>query len=304
MTDFVDLLENDQQEKITKKGDDIHKFIEERRNTVSPFGIDELDEIVTGIHAHDYVCIGGQDKIGKSSIALFFTMQWIKQGKSVVYFTNEQSKECLKIRLASQLLGYNFANAMEGRLSEDEHSRLVAKTMEIESMPLTIIDTGEGTNSMTIKEKYLEHKPDIMIIDNLNQLKSKNTFQKRNELVKEFVEEVHTICKENPVCIIVISHLQREVAKHKYSWPTKDNLAESASIQREVDLVLLLAWPWLEQQSLPIELRKDTHKEDEYFVIVGANRNGPTGLASCAVDIRVGKFSSRRLLWKANTSQR
>lgn len=279
-----------------KTSESIESFIKERVDTRSRFGLYDLDQIVS-VHAHDLICLAGRQKVGKTSIALFWTLKWIREGKTIAYFSNEMRRESILCKMAGQQMGMPTQDIMEGNISADDMARLKVWIAELESHDFRIYDGGEGRDSMGIATKYHkanpQKKPDIIIIDNLHQLTSSDPRIPRHEHVRNFCQEMRLLTTTNPVAVIMVCHCNRDVKNNKFAIPTMFNIAESDSIGRDVDIALLLSWPWKELQRIPQEERQGKYTENQFFVNVGANRYGPDGLVELSVDPVRGTFGSK-----------
>jgi replicative DNA helicase len=243
--------------------------------------------------------ISGREGVGKTSFSLWCCNQWLNQGKRIMYFTNEQTQEELLKILAANKLRLDSIAIRNKKVSEADWKRCVQYWRDFPSDKFLILDQKQGVHATSIQAHYLQHKPDIIVVDNLNQINSEDPREPRPLVIKKFVEDVHSIVKnkKHEVGAVLLSHLNAEYKKNRDGRPDINNIAESAALRREAHTSLLLHWGWYDQHGLSDE---EKHKlmednklfpENLYLVIVAKARNGKPGVSKLNVDMKFGSFS-------------
>ena len=272
--------------------------IETNIRTCAPFGIKDIDEKIGGIHAHELMSISGREGVGKTTFSLWCCTQWLKQGKHIMYFTNEQTKEELLKILAANKFRLDSMAVRNKKLSETDWANCLKYWKEFPEDKFEILDQRQGVLVTSIAAHYLKTKPDIIIVDNLNQINSADPREPRHLAIKRFVEGAHAVVKnvKNEVAIVLLTHLSRDYKKNKNGWPDINSIAESASVAREAHTSLLLHWPWYDERAAEASKEKEEkkevpkHAENEYYVIIAKARNGRPGHAKLEVDMKYGFF--------------
>ena len=275
--------------------ENIEGYLSARNNGKVLYGIWDLDQCLGGVHPHELICLGARQKTGKTTFACFLTLKWIREGKKVVYFSNEMTKEAIYLKIAGQQCHLKLSDIMENRIGENDKSRLSAYVHELEASPLKIYDKGEGRMAEKIVAKYAEDKPDILIVDNLNQLVSSDPRIPRHEHVRNFSADMRLLTISHPVAVIMVAHCNRNTQNRKWGFPSMYEIAESDSIGRDVDTALLLSWPWLETQRIsPDELNpKQEFSQERYFINIAANRYGEGGAKEVVFNPQEGSFYAK-----------
>jgi replicative DNA helicase len=214
-----------------------------------------------------------------------------------MYFTNEQSKmELLKIMAANKLKLDSMA-IRNKRLREEDWNACLKYWEEFPADQFEILDQKQGVQATSILAHYAQTKPDIIVVDNLNQINATDPREQRTLVIKRFVEDLSTISKKNRVGVVLLSHLNAEYKKNKDGRPDINNIAESASLRREAVTSLLLHWGWYDQKNLSDEEKAKLEKkgilypENLYLVIIAKARNGKPGYAKLQVDMKYGSFA-------------
>lgn len=276
--------------------DSVAKSIETNVKTCAPFGIKDLDFRIRGIHAHELMSISGREGVGKTTFSLWCCTQWLKQGKHIMYFTNEQTKEELLKIMAANKFRLDSMAVRNKEVNEIEWAACLKYWEEFPVDKFEILDQREGVLVTSIAAHYQKTKPDIIVIDNLNQINSADPREPRHLAIKRFVEDAHTVVKHNEVAIVLLTHISRDYKKNKNGWPDINSIAESASVGREAHTSLLLHWPWYDERAIEASKEKDgkkeepKHAENEYYVIIAKARNGRPGHAKLEVDMKYGFF--------------
>lgn len=147
-----------------------------------PTGIKEFDRVLGGgIVAGSLVLISGEPGIGKSTILLQMCKS-ISHDISVLYISGEESPKQIKMR--AERIGVNSDNILI--LSETDLSR--------------------------IRERILEQKPDIVIIDSVQTISREDISSSPGSIsqVKECTGEFMRIAKSSDIPIFLIGHVNKE----------------------------------------------------------------------------------------------
>lgn len=261
---------------LAKTAEDYGKGL---RKEVWPTGFPMLDCMLDGgLHGSQLACIGAISSLGKTSFVLQIATQIAEQGKDVLIFSLEMSKEELNARTISR---YSFIRRMELGIDtpyghEDDivfttndilkgdvasgvvHGRdAFAESLEKarKVAPHTFIYVGNNNISVDdIKEKTELHiaatgrKP-VVILDYLQILSaSKNAIEKHYDIrrsTNDDITSLKVLAREHDICVLVISALNRASYADSISM---SSFRESSGIEYSVDTLFGLQYEGMDLQ--------------------------------------------------------
>jgi replicative DNA helicase len=141
------------------------------------------------------------------------------------------------------------------------------------------VSVGFGTKCRRLKQK---HDLKLVMIDYLQLMSSGKRVESRQQEVSEFSRALKLLAKELEVPVIALSQLNRGPEQRGDKKPQMSDLRESGSIERDVDMVVLLH-------------REDAYEREspragEADLIVAKHRNGPTDTITVAFQGHYSRF--------------
>ncbi|NIA14745.1 MAG: replicative DNA helicase [Nitrospiraceae bacterium] len=246
-----------------------------------PTGYDRLDKMLSGLQPSDMVVLAARPSIGKTALALNIARHAaIDNGKGVLMFSLEMSKEQLTQRLLCMEGRINSAWLREGFQARDSMEKVTAAAGRVYPAPIYIDDTANVT-MLEIRSKarrlIAQHDVSLIIIDYL-QLMSGSSGSRRAENrqveISEISRGIKVLARELHVPVLALSQLSREAERDDKGVPKLSHLRESGSIEQDADVVLMLYKP-------PAHRRQSEGDEpgDENLIklSIAKQRNGPTG---------------------------
>jgi replicative DNA helicase len=261
--------------------------LEERKELITgvPTGYHQLDEMTSGLQPSDLVILAGRPGMGKTSLALNIGQHAsIKEGKTVGVFSLEMASDQLVMRLLCGEARVDSHRVRSGYLSSDDWQDLAKAMSRLSEARIFIDDTpAMSIIEMRSKSRRLksEHGLDLLIIDYM-QLMSGTTgrpqrFENRQQEISAISRALKALAKELSVPVLALSQLSRAPEQRRGDHrPQLSDLRESGSIEQDADVVLFVF-----REDL---YRKDEEEEDTGIaeVIIGKQRNGPTGVVKLA----------------------
>ena len=124
---------------------------------------------------------------------------------------------------------------------------------------------------MKTKARRLKAKEglDLIIVDYLQLMQSYKKVESRQQEISEISRTLKELARELKVPLIALSQLSRAVESRQDKTPMLSDLRESGAIEQDADMVIMLM---REEYYNPTEENKNKAQ-----VIIGKNRNGPTG---------------------------
>lgn len=238
-----------------------------------PTGFTDLDKLLGGLQKSDLVILAARPSMGKTSLALDIARHVaVMENQPVGLFSLEMSKEQLADRLLASLANINLWNMRNGRLTQDDYSRLQHGMGSLSDSPLFINDIGM-VNILQIRAmaRRLQSQKglSLIVIDYLQLMDPMNRFASPVQQVTENSRALKMLAKELNVPVLVLSQLSRAVESRVPQIPRLADLRESGAIEQDADVVLMI---YREDKYNENSLQKNIAK-----VLVEKHRNGPTG---------------------------
>ncbi|MDQ0469056.1 replicative DNA helicase [Labrys wisconsinensis] len=283
-------------------------------------GLDDLDRMMGGLQPSDLIILAGRPAMGKTSLVTNIAFNIAKtyryevqpdgahktvDGGSVGFFSLEMSCEQLATRIIAEQASVPSYKIRRGDLMEEEFSRLVIASQEMQNLPLYIDDTGGiSIAQLVARARRLKRQRglDLLIIDYIQLLSG--AAKKGDNRVQEMTEittGLKALAKELAVPIIGLSQLSRQVESRDDKRPQLSDLRESGSIEQDADVVMFV---YREEYYLKNKMPKEG--TPEFFtwqaemeaiaghaeVIIGKQRHGPTGTVKLQFDADITRFSN------------
>ena len=158
----------------------------------------------------------------------------------------------------------------------------------LRDLPLFIDDTPALTvNGLMSRARRMasEHGLDLMMIDYLQLMRGSAATNSREQEISEISRSLKALAKEADLPVIALSQLNRKVEDRPGSKrPQLADLRESGAIEQDADVVMFIYRDEVYNKS---EENPDRGKAE---IIVGKQRNGPTGLVKLLFNGRFTRF--------------
>ena len=250
-------------------------------------GIKDLDAKTSGFQKGDMVLIAARPSMGKTTFALNIAEHAaLKEGKSVVIFSLEMSKEQLAYKLLCSEANVDMLKLRTGALEDKDWENIARATGPLSKAKI-YIDDSAGLSSMEMRSKCrkikMEHGIDMILIDYL-QLMSGSNPDNRQQEVSEISRSIKALAKEMECPVIALSQLSRAPEQRADHRPMLSDLRESGSIEQDADIVMFL---YRDEY-----YNKDTEEKNVAECILAKQRNGPVGTVKMAFIGALSKFGN------------
>lgn len=204
-------------------------------------GIIPLDQLILGFHKKEYTIIGARPSVGKTTLALQFAYNIAKRGGKVMYVSLEMGASQLIKKLISMITNINGYIFRAGTLEEAHWDKIAQATSELSELKLVIPDDTYNLQDLVskIKKEYNANGLDIVFIDYLQLLKSRNKTQSREQEVAEISRTLKLLSLQLNIPVVALCQLNRLSASGN-NEPTMAELRESGSLEQDADNVFLL----------------------------------------------------------------
>jgi replicative DNA helicase len=242
-------------------------------------GFTDLDYMTSGLQRGDLIIVAARPSMGKTAFCLNVAqnaaMRPQHHGEKAVVgvFSLEMSKEQLVNRLLCSQARIDAHRLRSGMLSKDDWRRLALAVGELSEARIFLDDTpGMSVLEMRAKARRLKNEQktlDLIVIDYLQLMSGRGRVESRQQEVSQISRELKMLAKELNVPLIALSQLSRAPEARTGSRPQLSDLRESGSIEQDADVVMFI---YREEYYKP-----ETEKQNIAEIIIGKQRNGPTG---------------------------
>jgi len=267
---------------LIKEGIKTIEKLYERKELVTgvPSGFERIDELTSGLQKSDLVIIAGRPSMGKTAFALDIAKHAaLESGIPVAIFSLEMSKEQLAIRMLASEAKVDSQRIRKGFLGETDWPKLITAASKLSESQIFIDDTAAIT-VLEMKAKARRLKADtglgLVIIDYLQLMRSGGFKDSREQEISEISRSLKALAKELSVPVIALSQLNRKVEDRTNKRPQMADLRESGAIEQDADLIAFIYRDEVYNRS------EDNPEKGIAEIIIGKQRNGPTGIVKLA----------------------
>ena len=246
-----------------------------------PSGFLDLDRLTAGFQRADLVIVAARPSMGKTALALNIVQHAaIEHNVGVAIFSLEMSKDALVQRLLCSEGLVDAQRLRRGQLRDDDYPKLARAAGLLGTAPIWIDDSAALTPlAMRSKARRLKAEHDIamVIVDYLQLMQGPGDSENRQQEISYISRSLKALAKELDVPVVAISQLSRapEQRGGEHRRPQLSDLRESGAIEQDADVVCFIYRQ--EFYDGPVDPKSNENIEGIAEVIVGKQRNGPTG---------------------------
>jgi len=252
-----------------------------------PTGFSELDKMTSGLHAGELIIIAARPSMGKTAFSLNIASQiTLHAKKTAAYFSLEMGKESMMMRMLAAEAKVSLGEIRNGKIQDSAWPKLIAAAGNLSEANFFIDDTP-AISPFEIRARARRLKAqfglDCIIIDYLQLMDLKQKVESRERAVSEISKSLKNIAKELQIPVIALAQLNRGVEGRTDKKPMLSDLRESGSIEQDADVIMMLYRDDYYD-------KEDPDKQGHAEVIIGKQRNGPTGSVKLRFDARFNRF--------------
>lgn len=241
--------------------------------TGSPSGFKDLDRMTAGFQNSELIIVAGRPSMGKTSCCLDIARHAALEAEiPVVIFSLEMSKEQLALRMLCSEALVEAQKLRSGFLRESDWPKLTLAAGNLSDAPI-FIDDSAAISVLELRAKARRLKADhnlgLVIIDYLQLMRGMGRTERREQEISQISRSLKALAKELSIPIIAISQLSRRTEERPRQRPQLADLRESGAIEQDADVILFI---YREEV-----YREDPSNEGVAEIIIGKQRNGPTG---------------------------
>jgi replicative DNA helicase len=251
-------------------------------------GLQSLDEETSGLQRGDLIILAARPSMGKTSLALQIAENVAMHEKlPVVVFSMEMGGTQLAMRQISGLARIDQKRLRSGELRDQEWTDLTEAVDRLSRLE-EWIDTQGGLTASEMRSRIRQFtkkhgKPGLVVIDYLQLMTGKDDEKLRANEVAAISRALKAMAKELDVPVMALSQLNRSVEARPDKRPMMSDLRESGSLEQDADVILFI-------------YRDDYYNADSQYagmaeIIIGKQRNGPTGMVMMRFDKQHSRWS-------------
>lgn len=251
-------------------------------------GFERLDQMTSGLQPSDMIVLAARPSIGKTAFALNLARNAaVKNGKNVLIFSLEMSKQQLVERLLCMQGGINSQHFRSGFRRDPMFQSVQTAAGTLDGKKI-FIDDSPNITALDLRAKarrhVVKHGCDLIIVDYLQLMSSPGRMENRQVEIAEISRSIKGLARELSVPVLALSQLSREAERDETGLPKLSHLRESGAIEQDADVVLMLYRPGVKT---PENESKTTVQTNLYLA---KQRNGPTGNIKMVFEKSIQRF--------------
>jgi replicative DNA helicase len=256
-----------------------------------PTGFVDLDRMTSGMQAGDLIVLAARPSMGKTALAINIAENVaLKEGLPVAVFSMEMGASQLAIRIVGSIGRIDQGRLRTGKLHDDEWPRLAEAVEKLRTVSLSIDETpGLTPSELRASARRLSRncgKLGLIVVDYLQLMSGSSGGDGDNRATElgEISRGLKMLAKELQCPVIALSQLNRGVEQRTDKRPMMSDLRESGAIEQDADVIMFI-------------YRDDYYNKDSKDpgvaeIIIGKQRNGPTGTVKLTFLKPITKFES------------
>ena len=255
-----------------------------------PTGFVDLDRMTAGLQAGDLVVLAARPSMGKTAFAINIAEHVaLHEGLPVAVFSMEMGASQLAVRIVGSIGRIDQSHLRTGKLTDEEWPRLTEAIERLRNVSLHIDETpGLTPSELRANARRLARqcgKLGLIVVDYL-QLMSGSSSGDENRATElgEISRGLKALAKELQCPVIALSQLNRSVETRTDKRPMMSDLRESGAIEQDADIIMFIY--------RDDYYNKDSREPGVAEIIIGKQRNGPTGTVKLAFVKPLTRFES------------
>lgn len=202
-------------------------------------GIRELDDSMNGIMPGTLTAVGARPSTGKSAFMLQIAVNVAAAGAKVMFFPLEMSVEDTTERIIMRYTsGLRQREIKTGQLEPDQWDRIYGTASDLEDIQDNLMVFENVRDIETIEALTRKHAPNVVFIDQLQQLEAAEQFQSVRERFGHMTKNLKRISMESQTSVWLACQLNRNA---RGTDATMADLKEAGNIEEDSDNVILLS---------------------------------------------------------------
>jgi replicative DNA helicase len=249
-------------------------------------GLVDLDRLLNGGYVGgDFIIKAARPGQGKTALLLTETLNMMREGSGVLFFSLEMSAKQIANRLLSQMSGIDSGRIQAGKLRPEEWAVYTNAVDELSSMRdlLTVIDLSairSGNIRQIVRREMARKKYRTIMVDYLQLATADGKTENRQVEVSQISRGLKALAREMDVPVIAAAQLSRAIEQRTNKRPMLSDLRESGSLEQDADIVMF------------IHRDEEVKESPVNEIIVAKQRNGAVGDIPVTFKKEITRFES------------
>jgi replicative DNA helicase len=256
-----------------------------------PTGFYDFDRMTSGMQPGDLIVLAARPSMGKTALAINIAEHVaLNEGLPVAVFSMEMGASQLAVRIVGSIGRIDQGHLRTGKLTDEEWPRLTEAIEKLRQVSLHIDETpGLTPSELRANARRLARqcgKLGLIVVDYLQLMSGSSSDGGDNRATElgEISRGLKMLAKELQCPVIALSQLNRGVEQRTDKRPMMSDLRESGAIEQDADVIMFIY--------RDDYYNKDSKEPGVAEVIIGKQRNGPTGTVKLAFLKPLTKFES------------
>jgi replicative DNA helicase len=248
-----------------------------------PTGFFDFDRMTSGMQPGDLIVLAARPSMGKTALAINIAEHVaLNEGLPVAVFSMEMGASQLAVRIVGSIGRIDQGHLRTGKLTDDEWPRLTEAIEKLRNVSLHIDETpGLTPSELRANARRLARqcgKLGLIVVDYLQLMSGSNSDGGDNRATEigEISRGLKMLAKELQCPVIALSQLNRSVETRTDKRPMMS--------EQDADVIMFIY--------RDDYYNKDSKEPGVAEVIIGKQRNGPTGTVKLAFLKPLTKFES------------
>ena len=255
-------------------------------------GYFDLDRMTAGFQPGDLIVLAARPSMGKTALALNIAEHVaVHEELPVVVFSMEMGAAQLALRLVGSLGRIDQGHLRTGKLLDDEWGRLSEAVEKLGKVSM-YIDESAALSPSEVRARARRQARQcgqlgLIVVDYLQLMSGSGGGSEENRatVIGEISRGLKSLAKELKCPVIALSQLNRSVETRTDKRPMMSDLRESGAIEQDADVIMFI----YRDDYYTKEACKEPNIAE---VIIGKQRNGPTGTVKLFFNKPLTKFDN------------
>jgi len=236
-------------------------------------GFSAFDKMTSGMQKGDLIILAARPSMGKTALMLNLALNACHSGSAIGIFSLEMSSEQLVLRMLSSESRIPHHYIRNATITSDEWMDLTNTAARLAEAKIFIDDTASiSIMELRAKARRLKAKYniDVLLIDYLQLISGDGArYENRTQEISVISRALKALAKELDIAVLAASQLSRSLEARIDKRPLLSDLRESGAIEQDGDVIFFIY--------RDVVYNRDTEHPDLTELIIGKQRNGPTG---------------------------
>jgi len=258
-------------------------------------GFRDLNFKTGGLQDSDLIIIAGRPSMGKTTFAMNIVENVVMRdpksvNKPVLVFSLEMPAVSIGTRMISSYAEIDLSSLLSGKIQDEDWIKITSAVRMVEKCKLFIDDTAATPLDIRTRARRIAHEHGdiaLIMIDYL-QLMRIPGFSSENRVneIAEISRSLKMMAREFNCPIIALSQLSRGVESRTDKRPSMADLRDSGAIEQDADVIMMVY-----RTEYYDKEKTDPKNVGIGEIIIGKQRNGPTGTVRLSFQGKYSKFA-------------